>query len=68
MPTFRGRIPDDQIWQIAAYVRSMGRYLPKDAAPGRGDTIQTRPAENRRPARDAPGPGAGIPSSAERPI
>lgn len=23
MPSFRGRLPDDQIWQIAAYVRSL---------------------------------------------
>jgi cytochrome c oxidase cbb3-type subunit 3 len=23
MPSFRGRIPDEQIWQIAAYVRSL---------------------------------------------
>lgn len=68
MPSFRGRIPDDQIWQIAAYVRSMGRYVPKDAEPGRSDTIQSRPAENRRPPRDDPGPGGLVPSSAERPL
>jgi cytochrome c oxidase cbb3-type subunit 3 len=24
MPSFRGRLPDEQIWQIAAYVRSLG--------------------------------------------
>lgn len=23
MPSYRGRLPDDQIWQIAAYVRSL---------------------------------------------
>ena len=44
MPSFRGKIPDDQIWQIAAYVRSMSGNVPKDAAP--------RP--QRRPA-SAPG-------------
>ncbi|WP_026873463.1 c-type cytochrome [Inquilinus limosus] len=49
MPSFRGRIPDDQIWQIAAYVRSMGRFVPKDAAPSRNDGMQSRPAENRLP-------------------
>jgi cytochrome c oxidase cbb3-type subunit III len=67
MPSFRGRIPDDQIWQIAAYVRSTGRYVPKDAAPGE-TRFQARPAENRWPARDAPGPGAGVPAAAERPL
>jgi cytochrome c oxidase cbb3-type subunit 3 len=49
MPSFRGRIPDDEIWQIAAYVRSMGRFVPKDAAPSRNDGMQSRPAENRLP-------------------
>ncbi len=50
MPSFRGRIPDDEIWQIAAYVRSMGRFVPKDAAPSRNDGMQSRPAENRLPS------------------
>ncbi len=49
MPSFRGRIPDDEIWQIAAYVRSVGRFVPKDAAPSRNDGMQSRPAENRLP-------------------
>jgi len=49
MPSFRGKIPDDQIWEIAAYVRSLGRYVRKDVAPGRNDSIQARPAENRLP-------------------
>jgi cytochrome c oxidase cbb3-type subunit 3 len=66
MPSFRGRIPDDQIWQIAAYVRSMGRYVPKDAAPARSDTIRSRPAENRLPRRDLI-PGGTIPPAAEMP-
>jgi cytochrome c oxidase cbb3-type subunit III len=49
MPSFRGRIPDDQIWEIAAYVRSMGRYVRKDVAPSRNDDLNARPAENRLP-------------------
>jgi cytochrome c oxidase cbb3-type subunit 3 len=66
MPSFRGRIPDDQIWEIAAYVRSMGRAVPFDAAPSRNDSLHPRPAENRQPWAD---PSAGDPSppSAERP-
>jgi cytochrome c oxidase cbb3-type subunit 3 len=65
MPSFRDKIPDDQIWEIAAYVRSMGRYVPKDAAPSRNDDMNARPAENRLPA-GTPQSG-GIPASAERP-
>jgi cytochrome c oxidase cbb3-type subunit III len=66
MPSFRGRIPEEQIWQIAAYVRSMGRYVPLDAAPGRNDSLHPRPAENRQP-RAEPGPGGIVPPTAERP-
>ncbi|MBX6321202.1 MAG: c-type cytochrome [Rhodospirillaceae bacterium] len=55
MPSFRGRIPDDQIWEIAAYVRSMQRAVPKGAAPGRDDDLMGAPAESRRPpAEPAP--------------
>ncbi len=49
MPSFRGKIPDDQIWQIAAFVRAMTGNVPKDAAPGRNDSMHPRPAENRTP-------------------
>ena len=37
MPTFRGKVPDSQIWQLTAYVRSMNGWAPKDAAPNRVD-------------------------------
>ena len=66
MPSFRGKIPDDQIWQIAAYVRSMGRNVPKDVAPGRNDDMHPAPAEQRRP----PGQvieGGQVPNSALMP-
>jgi cytochrome c oxidase cbb3-type subunit III len=48
MPTYRGRISDNQVWQLVAFVRSMGRYVPKDAAPSRDDHMQTKPAETSR--------------------
>jgi len=66
MPSFRGRIPGDQVWQIAAYVRSMGRSVPLDAAPGRNDSLHARPAENRQPWAD-PSPGDPSPPAAEAP-
>jgi cytochrome c oxidase cbb3-type subunit III len=53
MPSFRGKIADEQIWQIAAFVRSMGRYVPKHAAPSRNDSMHARPSENRLPPGDA---------------
>jgi cytochrome c oxidase cbb3-type subunit 3 len=47
MPSFRGKVPDDQIWQLAAYVRSMSGQVPKAAAPARNDDMHPGPAENR---------------------
>jgi cytochrome c oxidase cbb3-type subunit 3 len=44
MPSFRGRIPDEQVWQIAAYVRSLPRHIAKDVAPGRRDQMQAHDA------------------------
>lgn len=66
MPSFRGKIPDNQIWQIAAYVRSMGRNVPKDAAPMRRDDMNPGPAESRRPP-GAVNEGGIVPPSAEMP-
>jgi len=37
MPAFGGRIPDDQVWQLVAYVRSLSSLTPKSARPGRDD-------------------------------
>jgi cytochrome c oxidase cbb3-type subunit 3 len=47
MPSFRGVIPDEQVWQIAAYIRSMGGNVAKDAAPSRGDETQSGPPKNQ---------------------
>jgi cytochrome c oxidase cbb3-type subunit 3 len=42
MPSWGGRIPDQQIWQIAAYVRSMS--LPQTLAAQNGPTPSQSPA------------------------
>jgi cytochrome c oxidase cbb3-type subunit 3 len=66
MPSFRGKVPDEQIWEIAAYVRSMGRNVPKAAAPGRKDDLSPGPAEQRRPPGEVID-GGQIPPSAQMP-
>jgi cytochrome c oxidase cbb3-type subunit III len=43
MPTWGGRIPEYQIWQLVAYVRSMNDLQPKAATPVRTDKIQKDP-------------------------
>ena len=64
MPSFRGKIPDNQIWQLAAYVRSLSGNVPKDAAPGRNDDLNARPAENRLPEIKPLSGGTTPPSAA----
>jgi cytochrome c oxidase cbb3-type subunit 3 len=58
MPAYGGKVPPEQIWQIAAYVRALSQNYPQGAAPGRDDAMQARPAENRTPAT-APLPKMG---------
>jgi cytochrome c oxidase cbb3-type subunit III len=68
MPSFGGHIPEDQVWQIVAYVRSMSGQLRKDVAPSRSDSIYPGNPENARmqetpqpqkpPTPSASGPGA----------
>jgi cytochrome c oxidase cbb3-type subunit III len=61
MPSFRGRIPDFQIWQLAAYVRSMSGQVSKDAAPSRDDHLQGKPSESsteKAPIKLTPPPPA----------
>jgi cytochrome c oxidase cbb3-type subunit III len=64
MPSFRGKLTDDQVWQIAAFVRSMSGNVPSDAAPGRNDDLSPHPPEGQLPKQD-PVPG-GMPSPAEQ--
>lgn len=66
MPSFRGKIPDRQIWQLAAYVRSLSGNVPMDAAPSRNDDLHARPAENRLPQM-GPVNGGAIPPAAAMP-
>ena len=41
MPAFAGKISPDQIWQLAAYVRSMSGMAPKASRPARDDHLRT---------------------------
>jgi cytochrome c oxidase cbb3-type subunit 3 len=45
MPAFGGKIPEQQIWQLAGYVRSMSGNLSRSASPGRNDEMQGAPPE-----------------------
>ena len=69
MPSFREKITIEQIWQLAGYVRTLGAYKAKVAAPGRDDAKFTRPAENRAPAQAPfqPGPVGAHPDQGPTP-
>jgi cytochrome c oxidase cbb3-type subunit 3 len=48
MPAFGKHVPEDQIWQLVAYVRSMSGQLRSDVAPTRSDSLQVSESESRR--------------------
>jgi cytochrome c oxidase cbb3-type subunit 3 len=50
MPSWRNKIPDEQVWQLVAYVQSMGGQAPIDVLPGRDDHMKSGTPENGRPA------------------
>jgi cytochrome c oxidase cbb3-type subunit 3 len=50
MPSFRGKVPEDQIWQIAAYVRSLGGFVSSDVASSRHDEMYAHEGEARLPS------------------
>jgi hypothetical protein len=52
MPAFRGKIPDHQAMQIAAYVRSMSGLLAKDVQGG--PITCARRSQSRRPSNWRP--------------
>lgn len=65
MPSFRGKIPDFQVWQLSAYVRSMSGQVSKITAPSRSDHMNAKPPENSTD-REQP-KNSGLPKSAEMP-
>ena len=65
MPAFHGKLPDYQVWQLVAYVRSLSGQASKDAAPGRNDDMKVKEPENSREKEKKV--SSSVPSSAERP-
>jgi cytochrome c oxidase cbb3-type subunit 3 len=53
MPSYGGHLPDDQVWKIVAYVRSMGGAVRSDVAPSRSDTLYPGKPENFRSPQPA---------------
>ena len=66
MPSFRHKIPDEQVWQIAAYVRSLSGQLPKDISPTRSDDMNAHKSEQASEEKKPQNSG-GVPPSAQHP-
>jgi cytochrome c oxidase cbb3-type subunit 3 len=65
MPSYSGRIAENQIREIVAYVRSLSGQVSKQAAPGRDEHMQTGPAPNS--VKPESPTSASVPKSAEAP-
>ena len=65
MPSFGGHIPENEVWELVAYVRSLSGLVSDTAAPNRSDTMQVKkPESNTEPQK----PVVAAPSGAsERP-
>jgi cytochrome c oxidase cbb3-type subunit 3 len=64
MPAYGRRVPDAQIWQLVAFVRSLSAQQRKDVRPGRGDHMAMKQSESaRQPEKPEPAPlaPAGMP-------
>ena len=48
MPSFAGKIPDYQVWELVGYVRSLSGQLPPDVAPARSDEMAVKKAEQAK--------------------
>lgn len=56
MPSWRGKLTNEQIWQLAAYVRSLSGQVRKDSVAGRTDTMSSTPPQTqtvRQPVKPA---------------
>jgi cytochrome c oxidase cbb3-type subunit 3 len=65
MPSFGGHIPDNEVWELVAYVRSLSGLASSGAAPNRADEMHVKEPESQA---DRQTPVAAAPSGAsERP-
>ncbi|MFL6516095.1 MAG: c-type cytochrome [Chthoniobacterales bacterium] len=65
MPSFQGKIPDYQVWQLVAFVRSVGGLGTSGASPGRSDELNGPTPPSSMP-RQTP-QNSTLPKSGEMP-
>jgi len=55
MPSFGSKIPEQQIWQLVAYVRSLSGLTPADARPARDEHVSVTPPPTLRRTEEPTG-------------
>jgi cytochrome c oxidase cbb3-type subunit 3 len=53
MPAWRGKLTDDQIWKLAAYVRTLSGQPSKDAVSSRADAMSGTAPQSLTPREPA---------------
>lgn len=53
MPSFRGRLSNEDTWKLVAWVRTLGRLTPRDVWPARGDELAEAQRDGPRGDSDA---------------
>jgi cytochrome c oxidase cbb3-type subunit 3 len=53
MPSWRGKLTDDQIWKLASYVRTLSGQPSKDAVSSRADAMSTGTPQSLAPREPA---------------
>jgi cytochrome c oxidase cbb3-type subunit 3 len=56
MPSFRGKLTEQQVWQLVSYVRALGGMVALDVQPGRSDSLSGHPPEAMLKHRGPPPP------------
>jgi len=51
MPSWRGKMTDQQAWQLSAYIRALSGNVRKDAAPSRREGMEATPPLTRVPSQ-----------------
>jgi len=51
MPSWRGKMTDQQAWQLSAYIRALSGNVRKDAAPSRREGMRATPPPTRIPSQ-----------------
>lgn len=67
MPSWAGRIPESQVWQIVAYVRSMSGLTPQNVRAARADHMMTLPGSQTLMDPTSPVQGGYVPPASQQP-